>query len=151
MVSELVTKAKMKVTLMFKSLWKLRQIPYAVFVKILDCQILPCVLYGSEIWRLKEVPEIVRVHVFALKGHLNVASQTPNTMVYGETGRYPLFVTTAIKAVEYWLRMVIMSLERHTRKAYNMLGSMDNTGKGTLATWVRTFLCSPGFGHVWLY
>ena len=49
MVSEFVTKAKMKVTLMFKSLWKLGQIPYAVFVKILDCQILPYVLYmGAE-------------------------------------------------------------------------------------------------------
>ena len=96
------------------------------------------------------MPEIVRVHVFALKGHLNVASQTPNTMVYGETGRYPLFVTIVIKAVEYWLRVVIMSPERHTRKVY-MLVSMDNTGKETWATWVRTFLCSPSFGHVWLY
>ena len=87
MVSELVTKAKMKVILMFKSLLKLGQIPYAVFMNILDCQILPYVLYGSEIWGLKEVPEIVRVHAFALKGYLNVASQTPNTTVYGETGR----------------------------------------------------------------
>ena len=101
MVSELVTKAKMKVILMFKSLWKLRQIPYAVFVKILDCQILPYVLYGSEIRGLKEVPDIERVHVFALKGYLKFGCQTPNTMVYGKTGRYPLFVTTAIKAVEY--------------------------------------------------
>ena len=89
MVSEFVTKAKMKVTLMFKSLRKLGQIPYAVFVKILDCQILPYVLYGGEIRGLKEVPEIVRVHVFALKGYLNVRSQTPNTMVYGETGVIP--------------------------------------------------------------
>ena len=101
MVSEFVTKANMKVTLMFKSLWKLGQIPYAVFVKILDCQILPYVLYGSEIRGLKEVPDIERVHVFALKGYLKFGCQTPNTMIYGETGRYPLFVTTAIKAVEY--------------------------------------------------
>ena len=91
------------------------------------------------------------MHVFALKRYLNVASQTPNTKVYDETGRYPLFVTTAIKAVKYWLRVVMMSLERHTRKAYNMLVNMDNTGKQTWATWVRTFLCSRGFGHVWLY
>ena len=136
---------------MFKSLWKLGQIPYKVFVEILDCQILPCVLYGAENWGLKEVPEIERVHVFALKRYLNAASQTPNTKVYDETGRYSLFVTTAIKAVKYWLRVVMMSLERHTRKAYNMLVSMDNTGKQTWATWVRTFLCSRGFGHVWLY
>ena len=95
--------------------------------------------------------EIERVHVFALKRYLNVASQTPNTIVYGETGHYPLFDTTAIKAVKYWLRLVMMSPERHTRKAYNMLVSMDNTGKQTWATWLRTFLCSRGFGHVWLY
>ena len=79
------------------------------------------------------------------------ASQTPNTMVYGETGRYPLFVTTAIKAVKYWLRVVMMSPERHSRKAYNMLVSMDNSGKETWATWIRTFLSSHGFSHVWLY
>ena len=102
----------------------------------MDCQILPCVLYGSEIWGLKEVPEIVRVHVFALKGYLNVRSQTPNTMVYGETWRYPLFVTTAIKVVEYWLRMVMMFPERHSRKAYNIIVSIDNTSTETLATWV---------------
>ena len=88
---------------------------------------------------------------FSLKRYLNVASRTPNTKVYGETGRYPLFVTTVIKAVKYWLRVVMLSPERHTRKAYNMLVSMDNTGKQTWATWVRTFLCSRGFGHVWLY
>ena len=52
---------------------------------------------------LKVVPEIERVHVFALKRYFNIASQTPNTMVYGETVCYPLFVTTAIKALKYWL------------------------------------------------
>jgi hypothetical protein len=44
------------------------------------------VLYGAEIWGLKEVREIEREHVFALKTYLNVASQTPSTMVYAETG-----------------------------------------------------------------
>ena len=53
MVSEFVTKAKMKVTLMFKSQWKFGQIPYAVFVKIMGCQILPCVLYGADILGLR--------------------------------------------------------------------------------------------------
>ena len=116
---------------MFKSLWTLVQIPYAVFVKIPGCQILPCVLFGAEIRGLKEVPKIERVHAFARKRYLNVASQTPNTMVNSETGRYPLFGATAIKAVEYWLRVVMMSPERNTRKTYNMLISMDSTDKET--------------------
>ena len=45
----------------------------------------------------------------------------------------------------------MMSPERHSRKAYNMLVSMDNSGKETWATWIRTFLSSHGFSHVWLY
>ena len=44
--------------------------------------------------------EIERVHVFTFKRYLNVASQTPNTKVYGETGCYPLYVTPAIKSCE---------------------------------------------------
>lgn len=48
MVSELVMKAKKKVT----SLWKSGHIPNAVFVKILDCQFMTYVQYGAEIWGL---------------------------------------------------------------------------------------------------
>ena len=45
-------------------------------------------------------------------------SQTANIMVFGETGRYPLFALTAVKAVKYCLRVVAMSQEKYTRKAY---------------------------------
>ena len=57
----------MNVNLLFKSLWKLGHIPYAVFVNMLNCQIVPYVLYGAEIRGLKQVPDIERAHVFALK------------------------------------------------------------------------------------
>ena len=53
------------------------------------CQILPCVLYGAEIRELKEVPEIERVHAFAQKSYLNVASQTPNTRIKAKQGTVP--------------------------------------------------------------
>ena len=32
-----------------------------------------------------------------------------------------------------------------------MLVNMDNSGKETWATWIRTFLCSHDFSHLWLY
>ena len=151
MVSELVTKAKLKINLMFKSLWKLGHIPYEVFVKVFDAQIAPSVLYGAEIWGLNDIAEIERAHVFALKGFLNVSRQTSNSMVYGETGRFPLFVNANVKAVKYWLRVFSMSKDRYTWKSYNMLVNLDTLGKETWATSVRIFLCAHGFGHVWLH
>ena len=139
---------------MFKSSKRLGHIPYAVFVKILDCQIVPHVLYAAEICGLKEVPEIEKVHVLALekkKKYLNVFSKTPNMMVYGENGPDPLFVLTAVKAMKHWFRVVTMSQERHTRKAYKMLVYTDSTGKENWATWLRTCLCLRGFNHARLH
>ena len=139
---------------MFKSSKRLGHIPYAVFVKILDCQIVPHVLYAAEICGLKEVPEIEKVHVLALekkKKYLNVFSKTPNMMVYGENGPDPLFVLTAVKAMKHWFRVVTMSQERHTRKAYKMLVYTDSTGKENWATWLRTFLCLRDFSHARLH
>ena len=39
----------------------------SVFMKMLNCQIVPCGLNGAEIRGLKQVPDIERAHVFALK------------------------------------------------------------------------------------
>ena len=35
---------------------------------------------------------IERVHLFAMKRFLNDSTRTPTALVYGETGRYPLYV-----------------------------------------------------------
>ena len=51
---------------------------------------------------------VERIHFFALKRFLNVSSRTPNVMVYGETGRYPLFVNIFVKSVKYWIRILKM-------------------------------------------
>ena len=55
-----------------------------------DAQIKPMLLNGSEIWGLKEYKSVEKVHTSALKKLLNVSPRTPNDMVYGETGRFPL-------------------------------------------------------------
>ena len=64
---------------------------------------------GPEVWGLEADLKVVeRYNLFALKRFLNVSSQSPNVMVYGETGRYPLFVNIFVKSVKYWLRILKM-------------------------------------------
>ena len=63
--------------------------------------------YGSEVWGLDaDHTPIERVHLFALKRFLNTSFCTPNLMVYGETGRYPLFVNIYVKCLKFWLRIL---------------------------------------------
>ena len=61
---------------------------------------------------------IEKAHMFACKQFLNVGVQTPNKMIYGDLGRYPMFVTFAIGCVRYWLRIVNLSDEKLPKKAY---------------------------------
>ena len=63
---------------------------------------------------------IERVHLFAIKRFLNVSTRTPSALVYGETGRYPLYVNTYTTCIKYWLNLVRMPDNRLPSKSYKM-------------------------------
>ena len=69
-----------------------------VFSKLFSSKIQPILLYGSEIWGVHESKEIERVHTFAFKTFLNVSLHCSNSLLYGDTGRYPLSICTTINA-----------------------------------------------------
>jgi hypothetical protein len=50
----------------------------------------PILLYGSEIWGYENIKIIEQVHLGFCKRILKVRYSTPNFMVCGELGRYPL-------------------------------------------------------------
>lgn len=54
-------------------------------------------MYGCEILGFENVDIIERVHLKFLKTELNLRSTTPNFMMYGETGGYPLCINVNTK------------------------------------------------------
>ena len=91
-LEEMAGKARKCVISICRTLWRLGDVPAAIFLKLFDVQVKPMLLYGSEVWGLCSHKPIEMVHTFALKKLLNVSPRTPNDMVYGETGRYPLYI-----------------------------------------------------------
>ena len=116
----------------------------------IDTQVQPVILYSAEIWGLYRLSNVERVHTFACKRYLNVPLKVPNKVVYGETGRYPLYVNKAVRCIRYWLRILKLDPARLPKQAYTMLFNMDERGKNCWATSVRNILFSLGFGYVWL-
>jgi hypothetical protein len=57
---------------------------------LFDKVVKPILLYGCELWGLSNCDIIERVHLKYCKLLLNLKSSTPNCMIYGELGRYPL-------------------------------------------------------------
>ena len=103
-------------------LWRLGEQCPKLFFKLFDCQIQPMLTYGSEVWGIMADHSIIeRVHLFAIKRFLNVSTRTPSALVYGETGRYPLYVNTYTRCIKYWLNLVRMPDNRLPSKSYKML------------------------------
>ena len=56
--------------------------------------------------------------MYACKGVPSVSQKTRNTMIYGELGRYPLYINTVKKSVKYRLKLVEMPSNRLPKAAH---------------------------------
>ncbi|XP_071119476.1 uncharacterized protein [Haliotis cracherodii] len=149
-VSDLASRGKRALMEIFRNLRKIGFVDTSVFFKIFDTQIQPILLYGAEIWGVDRFEQIEQVHMMACKKFLNVGLQTPNAIVYGECGRYPLHVNAMCRSVKYWLKLIEIDEERIPRKSYNMLVYNVKCGRHNYASSIRSILFSHGFGVVWL-
>ena len=63
-------------------------------------------LYASEIWGFSKSKEIERVHLKFCKRLLNVRLNTCTAGVYGELGRYPLYISRYVRIIKCWCKVV---------------------------------------------
>ena len=148
---DLMSRAKKAVLGILHSMFKFQNNSVDVFIKLFDTQVQPIVQYGAEIWGIDKGREIEKVHMFAIKRFLHVHGRTPNDIVYGELGRFPMYVNSYVACARYWLRLLRMEEHRLPFKCYRMLYDLDCRGKVTWATNIRKCLSSYGFFYVWEY
>jgi hypothetical protein len=131
---------------------RLGSIDPTLFWKLFDTQIEPILSYASEVWGLdsKATNQIEKIHTFSIKRFLNLPLHSSNKMLYGETGRYPLYIRTAIKCVKYWLRITKLPKTRISKQTYEMLFTQNEIGKNNWVSKIQNILTKNGFGIVWL-
>jgi hypothetical protein len=72
---------------------------------LFDCMVAPILLYGSEVWGVYNFKDIEKIHIKFCKSLLGVKAQTPNYAVYGELGRFPLYLVGKERAIKFWLKI----------------------------------------------
>ena len=70
-------------------------------------------------------------------------------MVYGELGRYPLFVNSTLRCLKYWLLVLKMDDIRIPKQAYKMMILIDEREKKCWVTQVKNVLSKNGFYCFW--
>jgi hypothetical protein len=154
-LEEYAGRAKWKILEIMKTMWRIGSNDYTVFFKLFDAQVKPMLLYASEVWGLTRFNTIESPHLFACKRFLRLHAKTPNTMVYGELGRYPLYIDSTIKAIKYWLKLQEVYLVRFCKQAYVMnrnklMLNLEEKDQHNWAYNVKHCLDIFGFSHVWI-
>ena len=147
---EYASKAKGEILDLMKTMWSLGSLNTTVFFQLFDAQIKPMLLYASEIWGTSILRIIESAHLFACKRLLSLSDISPNHIVYGETGRYPLYIDSKIASLRYWLKLVKMPITDFPKQALIMLqNSLDTENRGKRSNWAGSITecfesCFPG-------
>ena len=88
---------------------------------LFDKIIIPMLTYGSEIWGYENIDILEKVHVQFCKLLLNLKTSTPNFMLYGELGRYPLNITVKLNILSFWSKLIDGKQSKLSSLIYRLL------------------------------
>ena len=146
---DLMARAKKATLSILQTMYRFENSSIDVFCRLFDAQVQPILQYGAEIWGMEKGVEIEKIHIFAMKRFLKVNRYTPNDIIYGELGRYPIYINSYIACIRYWLKILIMDENRLPFKCYKMLYNLDSGGKTNWVTNIKNCLSRYGFRIVW--
>ena len=120
-------------------------------LSLFDKMIKPILLYGCEIWGFGNNDVLEIVHLKFCKMILNFKTSTPNYMIYGELGRYPVEIDIKIIIISFWAKItcgkqskiscIMHSLSHH-------LYSQQNFAIKWI-TFLKKILNETDFSNIW--
>ena len=122
---------------------------YDLFDKIVK----PTLLYGCELWGFTNLDIIERVHLKFCKLLLNLKKSTPNYMVYGELGAYPMSVSIKLRIVNYWSKLVDIDNNNKLSSVLYKYSFLKLSRDRCQMPWlkaVKEILDNCGFSYIWM-
>ena len=92
----------------------------------------PILLYGSEIWGFsKNIDCLKKIQLIRFcKLLLKLKSSTPNYMIYGELGRFPIEIDIKIRMESFWARLLLGKETKLSYLSYKLLLKKMFTSSG---------------------
>lgn len=119
-------------------------------LQLFDKIVQPILLYGCEIWGAGDNRIVERVHLKFCKLLLHLKSSTPDYMVYGELGRYPLDISIKLRMINYWSKMLSGKPEKLPLVLYKLC--LRKYILGSHMIWlssIKNILDSCGLSYIW--
>ena len=77
-----------------------------ILLQLFDTFVGSTLNYGCEITGFSKSKQIERIHLKFLRYILNVKQSTSTISLYGELGRYPLYISRNVRIIKYWCKLL---------------------------------------------
>ena len=139
---------------MFAVLSKSRKLhlPVDIQLQLFDSMVIPILLYGSEVTGFEKHDILERLCIQYYKIVLKVKKTTPNLMLYGELGRFPISVLIKSRMIGFWQRIVKGKQDKLSNKLYHILLEMHNRDlfHSKWLLYIKSILNDCGKDYFWL-
>ena len=118
---------------------------------LFDKLVKPILLYGCEIWGFENNEILEKVQLKFCKLLLNLKSSTPNCMVYGEIGRFPIDLDIKLRMVMFWSKVLQGKESKLSYLSYHLLFKLTNE-LNVNSKWLKcieNILDQCGISYVW--
>ena len=122
-----------------------------ILFNLFDALVIPILLYGSEVWGYENLAKICVFYKKFIKNALRLNLQTPDCMVFGETGRYPISYYVNQKIINFWHKIATSKYSKLSNIFYRLIRSMHDRGE-MHSPWlahIKRVLCECGMANVW--
>ena len=122
---------------MFAVLRKSRKmyLPVDIQLQLFDSIVVPILLYGSEVTGFENCKMLERLCLQYYKIIVRAKQSTPNIMLYGELGRYPVDVIVKSRMIGFWQRSINGKPDKISYKLYKILLAL-HTGDMFHSKWI---------------
>ena len=113
---------------------------------IFDKAVKSIILYGCEVWGFTNYKMLEKLHLRFCKHILKLRTSTPNCMIYGELGRYPLEINVKLRMVNFWANLIKSSHYKLSVKMFNIIKQYNTPW----VQYVQKIFDDCGLSYIWL-
>jgi hypothetical protein len=124
-------------------------------IELFDSLVSPILNFSAEVWGTHSSPEVEAIHSKFCRKLLGVKLSTNREALYGELGRFPMWLSRHIIILKYWVKILKSDRESILYKSYlNIKTDMEQGNHYNNANWaykIKNILDSNELGFIWQY
>lgn len=128
-------------------------LPIDVTLDLFDKTIVPILTYGSEIWGFENFDILQKIQLKFYKTVFKLRVSTPNMLVFGETGHFPLWTHVKVRILSFWFKLISeQNRNKLSSVIYKLLYKLycEETHKSAYLKYIRSCLIEVGLPNLWL-